>query len=251
MRFPAPATTADASPPLAAIIAQMGELGPDATIDLDYAKYYLRSPVTIPTWIRIRGQGPNTTAFVNDSPVVCLQFDPTQGGGGSLEDMYITWTDKLTAAAPLNFLATAAGAAPDRFLMRRLDVSGPPTVPNAMTIDGSMRTTEPQGIRSFSIVDCDFFALVYAKGVVGLKVARCGFYGGAQSPSQPAQIGLYIAGGGTPQSNSWFTHIDHCNIEGVLDITNTTGGGWISGSDIGSIAKDGSAGWLRDGVPLP
>lgn len=245
---PAPAGSADAAPALNTAIAQ-ALAATDCRIELEAGNYYCHSGIVVPGGVSIEGMGKNQTALhARFSGGNLLTLTGAQGTCARLKRFAC-----LTVAgfSPGYAVALSGNATlqPDETILEELYITNDDVGSwyGGILLDGLARvgsSAVPQGLRDVVIEHCEIFgttsASLYTRNVVGLKMIGGGCFASSDTPA--SGCGIYVTGGGAPNTNSSLTDFVAVSNNGVLDITNSLGGSY-HGGEADHIATDGSPGW--------
>ena len=178
-------------------------------------------PNTIGNPISIRAEARGATFFLKDynEATASNGFISSNSGALFLENLYIYANTGRTGGAGIKLTAQAGGASPDYSTIRGCVVtglSGTGTWNYAIYLDGSARTSAPEGIRDITIENCDFFAatteIATFTSCNNLKISNTAFF-----PAGGTSNDIRINGAGANTSNNVIIHTNFVEDINIVD----------------------------------
>ncbi len=166
-------------------------------------------PNTIDGGITLVGEGIGRTILSrayteSDATLGLIDMNCVSGrtnGGGGVKALIISRASGTTGGSAINITSTSS-VANGLIVIQEVSVSGAGTCNYPLHIDGSAKTSVPQGVRGVNVVTCFFFQAdiqgIYAKSVNHLNIVNTGVFGTGGN----AVAGLTVDGtSGSPTNN--------------------------------------------------
>lgn len=145
-------------------------------------KYRITSALTLKEGTIIQGEGISNSALIKDyvesTPTnAFVVMDVTNNSGGLRG---ISLYAAQAGGAGVSLIATATDA-PDFIVLDHVYITGGALWNHTIYVDGSLRTSAPQGVRDLKILNCDLFnassSIVTLKGYNNVNIDNTGMYG--------------------------------------------------------------------------